>query len=233
MTAVAFERFNLAQLRYCSQSAHSYTFSVLQILFWMYLSLSVLLMVGYGYVAARASIGPRKGRARLIATLVFTSCFIVLPLLWAVYESQLPVFNFDGIITSVRMINTNPKYYSALLTIATTNGGEIEVHVSQMSDGWRVSQRLNVRYYGDTGELIRATLLSPEGAKQGTVSSTDGFVRFSSVALGLVSTWLAWKRYRQDPEGAVDRPPRSSELSDAVDRESMLHLSSRPDEKKH
>lgn len=204
---------------------------MLQILPWVYLSLSVLLMVGYGYVAATASVGPRKGRARLIATLAFTCCFIAMPLLWAVYECQLPVFNFDGVITSVRVMNATPKYYSAYLAIATTLGGEIEVHVSRRSDAWRVSQRISVRYFGDTGELIRASMLSPNGAKQGTVKSRDGFVRFASVALGLFSTWLGWRQYRRDPEGAIEEPRRSSELSNAVDQESMLHLSSRPDEK--
>lgn len=136
--------------------------------FWVYLIFSLLLVARYGYIAATSSIGPRKGRARLVATLAFTFSFMVLPLLWAVYESHLTVFYFNGTITSTRVVNANPKYYSAFLTIATTHGGEIEVHVSERSEGWRIGQRLSGRYYGDTGELIRASLLGSDGTKQGT-----------------------------------------------------------------
>ena len=196
-------------------------------LFLGYIGVAAVLCLRYGYIAATAGVGPRKGRAKLIATLAFLSFFFVSPLLWTLYESHLPVFAFDGTISSVQVQDGDSRHYSAYLGIATTKGGEVQVHVSDRSDAWHAGQRLRVRYFGDTGELIQATLFGPDGKQTGVLKRTAGFVRTVSVLFGLVLSWFAWRRFRWDPEGAVEAPTQSSGLSDAVDEDSILHLSSR------
>jgi hypothetical protein len=111
-------------------------------LFWGYLALSIGIAVRFGYIAATESAGLRKGRARLVAGLAFASFFIVSPLLWTLYESQLPVFEFDGFIRQVAIRSHSSRHFSANLTIATTTGGEAVVHVSDRSDAWRQGQHL-------------------------------------------------------------------------------------------
>jgi hypothetical protein len=173
-------------------------------LFVCYLSVSVAMIVRYGYVAATDSTGPRKGRAKFVATLAFAGCFVVLPLLWAAYESQLPTFEFEGAISSVRIENASGSHFSARLFILTSVGRNVTVHVSEASDAWRAGQRLRVKYYGDSGELIRATILDSAGAEVSTVKRNAGFSRVCSALLGLCFGWAAWVQYRRDPDGAVE-----------------------------
>lgn len=195
-----------------------------------YVVVAVILCIRYGYVAATASVGIQKGRAKLIATLTFLSFFYVVPLLQTLQETRLTVFDFTGTIRAVQVQDASSRYYSAYLDIATTEGGEVRVHVSDRSDGWREGQRLRVRYYGDTGELIYATFYGPDGKQTGVANRIAGFGRAALALLGIVLSWFAWRRFNRDPEGAIETPAQSSGLSDAVDEESMLHLSSRDDE---
>ncbi len=102
--------------------------------FWGFFFVSLVCIAKYGYVAATASDGLRKGRARLIAGLAFCSWFIVLPVLWTIYEANLQVFEFEGNITSVDVRNHQSSHYSANLAIATTLGGTISVHTSDPSE---------------------------------------------------------------------------------------------------
>jgi hypothetical protein len=199
-------------------------------IFWGYLGIVVGVCTCYGYIAATESVGPRKGRAKLIATLAFLSLLYVPLLSLTLLEWSLPVFEFGGTITSVHVQDSSSRHYSAYLEIATTKGGEVRVHVSNPSDAWHTGQRLRVRYYGDTGELIRATLFGSDGKQTGVVNLTAGFGRTVLVLMGLVLSWFAWRRFYRDHEGAIETPEQSSGLSDAVDEESMLHLSSRDDE---
>ncbi|MGA2887728.1 MAG: hypothetical protein ABSE51_06725 [Terracidiphilus sp.] len=180
-------------------------------LFWGYLCGLILLTARCGYVAATDGTGPRKGRARLIATLAFASCFVAGPLLWVSYESHLPTFDFEGVVTSVRVENSNSKHFSAQLSIMTTLGGNATVHVSDRSDAWRVGQHLRVRYYGDTGELISATVFDSSGKEEKTINRTAGFSRPWSVLVGFVLAWLAWVRYRRVPNGEFE----SNDVPDA------------------
>lgn len=199
--------------------------SLLRDLYWAYLCLAALVVVIFGYIAATASAGKRKGRARLIAALTFSSFFLISPALWTFYESQLPVFEADGVIAAVQVRDSSSRYYSAQLWIATGHAGEVLVHVSDRSSAWHVGQRLRVRYYGNTGELIQANLMSSDGHPQGTMRSSSGFTRAVSVLLGVALMWAILKRYRRDPEALTEDQPELSSLSVAVDQDSLLHLS--------
>lgn len=165
---------------------------------------AVLLILRYGYIAATESTGPTKARATLIATLAFASFFIVLPLWSMGYESQLPVFEFDGVVNSVHIESSSSRNFSAELSILTSAGGTITVHVSDRSKGWIAGQHLRVRYYGDTGELIHATLFDNSGNEEGVVNRTSSFFRAWRIVLGAFLIGGAWTRYKRDPEAEFD-----------------------------
>jgi len=203
----------------------AFVLSAFQDLYWSYICLTALVVVVFGYVAATASAGRRKGRASLIAALTFSSFFLISPALWTFYESRLPVFEADGMIAAVQVRDHSSRHYSAQLWIKTGDAGEVSVHVSDRSSAWHVGQRLKVRYYGDTGELIRANLISSDGHPQGTVRNSFGFTRAVSVLLGVALMWIVLKRYRRDPEALMEDRPELSNVSVAVDQDSLLHLS--------
>jgi hypothetical protein len=152
--------------------------------------------------------------------LAFTTCLVVLPLIWTSYETHLPVFDFEGVVTSVQVQSSSSKHYSAQLSILTTLGGNVAVHVSDRSDAWRVGQHLRVRYYGDTGELIRATVFDSTGKEEKTINRTAGFSRAWSVLMGLVLTSLAWVRYRRAPNGEFE----SNDASNANSQDSSYDV---------
>lgn len=165
---------------------------------------AVLLILRYGYIAARESTGPRKARATLTATLAFASFFVVLPLWWMGYESQLPVFEFEGVVESVHIESSSSRHFSAELSILTSVGGTVAVHVSDRSSGWIAGQHLRVRYYGDTGELIHATFFDARGKEKGVANRTSSFFRAWWMVLGVFLIGAAWRRYKRDPEAEFD-----------------------------
>ena len=194
-------------------------------IFWGFFVVSLLGIARFGYVAATTSDGLQKGRARLIAGWAFCSWFIVLPILWSVYEAHLQVFEFQGTITSVDVRNHQSSHYSADLQIATTLGGTIAVHVSDDTRFWRTGQHLRVRYYGDSGELLNAIFLDSAGRQEGEVNRSAVFGRAFSIIIGILIAAAVWVRYRRDPEGRIEDTRDSSNIFDAVDQESILHLS--------
>jgi len=163
-----------------------------------------VLILRYGYVASTESTGSKKARAILVATLAFASFFVVLPLWWIGYESQLPVFEFDGVVESVHVENSSSKHFSAELSILTSSGGSITIHVSDRSRGWIRGQHLRVRYYGDTGELIHALFFDANGNEEGVANRTSSMTRALSVVLGLFLIGGALFRYKRDPEAEIE-----------------------------
>jgi hypothetical protein len=136
--------------------------------------------------------------------MAFASFFVVLPLWWIGYESQLPVFEFDGVVKSVRVQNSSSKHFSAELSILTSSGGTINIHASDQSRGWIGGQHLRVRYYGDTGELIHASFFDANGNEEGVANRTASITRVLSVALGVFLIGGAWFRYKRNPEAEIE-----------------------------
>jgi len=165
---------------------------------------AAVLISRYGYVAATESIGPKKARALLIATLAFASYFVVLPLWWMGYESQLPVFEFDGVVEAVHIESSSSRHFSAELSILTSAGGTVTVHVSDRSSGWIAGQHLRVRYYGNPGELIRATFFDATGKEEGVANRTSSVFRVLLMVLGAFLTVGALIRHKRDPEAEID-----------------------------
>ena len=194
-------------------------------LFWGFFGISLLCIARYGYIAATASDGLRKGQARLIAGLAFCSWFIVLPILWSVYEKHLQVFEFGGTIASVDIKNHQSSHYSANLIITTELGGTIVVHVSDASKFWRTGQRLRVRYYEGSGELVGAAFLDSAGKDEEDINASSLLARVFSIVIGSLAAFGMWLQYRRDPEARLENTREPSGLSNAVDKDSLLHLS--------
>lgn len=181
--------------------------------FVVYTVVAAILAIRYGYVAATESDGSRKGKALLIASLLFSSWFCLAPVISLFCDATLPIFEFRGRITAVDVRESSSRHYSAYLRIQTNSGGEIVVHASDGSKFFRPGQLLTVRYRGDTGELIRAYFYSPEGKQEGMDQSTTSFSRIALFIIGLFCIWASIKKYRRDPEGAETPPDDSSPIS--------------------
>ena len=122
----------------------------------------------------------------------------MVPILHIASEWSLPVYNFEGTVTSVQVLHGDSRYYSAYLTIATAQGSSICVHASGRSPGWVLGQRLKVHYYGVTGELIQALLIGPDGRQQGFFQRTGRMGDWGAMLMGVLFLWMIWKIYRRD-----------------------------------
>ena len=179
----------------------SFIFHLAFRLFAIYTIIAAIVAIWFGYVAATENDGRKKGRAYLIASLLFSFWLSLEPLLWLLYEHSLPIFEFQGKIASVKVLDSSSKYYSAWLSIQTTTGGTIDVHASDRSDYLRPGERLLVRYRGDTGELVKASFYSDNGQQQGVLQSTRTFEQTVLLLLGIFCIWASLRKYRRDPEG--------------------------------
>jgi hypothetical protein len=173
--------------------------STYQYMFIGFVSLAILVCLRYGYIAATEGTGPKKARALLIANCAFASLAIGGPLCRMGYESQLPVFEFTGVIESVHIENSSPRSFSAELSILTTAGGTINIHVSDRNRGWAVGQRLRVRYLGDKGELVEAKFFDTLDNEVGAARRTSPFFGGLSIVFGVFVALAAWLRYKRDP----------------------------------
>jgi hypothetical protein len=189
------------------------------------LGISALLVIRYGYLAATATRGIKKGRARLIAGLAFCFPLIALPALVMIYEATLPVYEFQGTIVSVNVKRSGSKYYSAYLNVAIAANGSINVHVSDADEHWRTGQRLKFRYYGTTGELIKATFIDENGREASEVYGSSPAVEIFTVGYGVLFAFFVLWQYKHDPEGRIEQAREPSDLYDSVDQKSLLHLS--------
>ena len=165
---------------------------------------AIALILRYGYIAATESAGRKKARAVFIATLAFASFFVVLPLWWIGYESQLQVFEIQGVVESVQVESSSSRHFSAELSILTSVGGTVTVRVSDRSSRWVAGQHLSVRYYGETGELIHATFFDANGEEEEVANRTSSMFRALWMVLGAFLIGAAWTRYRRDPEAEFD-----------------------------
>jgi hypothetical protein len=193
-----------------------YTPSVGSIIFRVfaaYTAIAAIVAIRYGYVAATESDGPRKSKALLIASLLFSSWFCLEPAISYFYDSTLPIFDFRGRITAVDVRDSSSRHYSAYIRIHTDSGGDIMVHASDGSEFFRPGQLLEIRYRGDTGELIRAHFYSADGKQEGIDQSTINFGRIVLFIIGLFCTWASIRKYRRDPEGAETTADESAPTS--------------------
>ncbi len=170
-------------------------------IYWIAASFTLPTAVYFGYVAATETEGPRKAKSRLSASLIFCSWFFLSAAAWFLYDKTRPIFEFSGTLESLRVLSSDSRNYSAYMRIATSTGGKITIHTSDRSTGFQPGQRLDVRYRGDTEELIDARFDSNIGEKQGVFHSTSTLSQFLGMAIGLFCIWASIRKYHRDPKG--------------------------------
>jgi hypothetical protein len=164
--------------------------------------LALLTVARYGWIAATESDGPRKARARLIASLLFSSSLCIAPMLKFFYDESLPIFEVNGKIDSVNVRNSSSKYYSAYMQIQTNSGGDVVVHASDRNERFHIGQQVKVRYRGETGELVKAYFYSNDGSQEGVFNNTLILSEVSLFLVGIFCVWASIRKYRRDPEGS-------------------------------
>jgi hypothetical protein len=186
---------------------------------------ALFLAIRYGVIAATESDGPRKGKARLIATGLVGLVFLLPALATILYNRSLPIFEFEGQVESVQVLHGDSRHYSAFLQIRTLSGGETTVHASDRSNGFRTGEHIKVRYQGDTGELLKASFYAPDGTQEGVFNGTSTWPPYFALLFGLFLIWGAFRQHRRDPEGEEEPARGNPDLLETVDEESLLHLS--------
>jgi hypothetical protein len=163
-------------------------------------AIALLLTLRFGYIATTEGSGNRKAKAGLVAALLFSSWLCITPLLMFSYDQTLPIFDFSGVITSVQVLNSDSKHFSAYLHIHTSKGGDISIHVSDRSPFLRPGEGIHLQYRGDTGELVKASFYNSEGKQEGVLNSTIVFEEIVGFLAGLFCIWASIQKYRRDPE---------------------------------
>jgi len=182
--------------------------------------LAILAGTRYGFIAATESDGPRKRQARLIATLAFGSWLCISALSVITYNVRLPIFQFEGNIESVQVIHSDSRHYSAYLRIQTFAGGDITIHASNRSQYFRPEEHVKVRYQGDTGELLKATFVAPDGKQEGVFNGTSTWAPYFVLLFGIFVIWASFRKFHRDPEGAEDTAWSNPSLLDSIDDDS-------------
>lgn len=172
---------------------------------WAETVIAALIAIRYGYVAATDSEGPRKGRARLTASLAFSSSFMLSALFVLVFKWTRPLFEFEGTVESVHVRDSDNRHYSADLRIITTSGGEISVHTSDSSPLFRAGEHLRGRYRGDTTELVKAYFYASDGSQEGVFNGFSTIRLYIGLLVGLFAVWASFRKYRRDPHGRESR----------------------------
>jgi hypothetical protein len=193
----------------CSLPTHILLFVKLTIYYltWVETTLAFLVVARYGYIAATETESPRKGKAYLIACLVFSLWICLITLTMIVYNSTRPIYEFDGEIESVHVRDADTRHYWTDLEIHTAAGGDIAIHATDRSDGFRVGQRLKVHYRGDTDELVGAYFYSAGGKQEGVFKSTSAIGQYGLLLVGLFCVWASVRKYRRAPEGEEVQAP--------------------------
>lgn len=163
-----------------------------------YTVVAAVIAIRYGYVAATKSDGRPKVRARFIASLAFCSWIGLSPALWILYDRTRPIFEAQGTIESIQVLDGSSQRYSANVRVRVAEGAEVQIHVSDRSAFLHPGEQLKVRYRGDTGELMNATFYAPNGQKEGVLNSTRLLSQLAMLLVAMVCMWASIRKYRRD-----------------------------------
>ncbi len=189
---------------------------------------AVLLVARYGFLAATESYGPRKGKAYLIASLAVSLWLCFSSLLISLSDASLPMFEFEGTITSFHVRDSDSRRYKADVQIHTTQGGDISIHTSDFSPSMKHGQHIKVRYRGETGELIQAKFYESNGKQEDVLNTTSSFSRIFVILLGLFLVWASFRKFRRDPKCTEESASADPSLMGTSDEKSILGLDDSP-----
>ena len=115
-------------------------------------------------------------------------------LTWFVYDKTRPIFQIDGTIEYVQILNSDSRHYSVYFRVQNADGGHISIHASDRSPLFQTNQRVHVRYRGDTGELIEARFYGNDSQEEGSLRSS---LILEQVVGMLLGAWLIWGTFRK------------------------------------
>jgi hypothetical protein len=190
------------------------------------LALCGCLVIGsicYAIAAAVASISPRKGSRRRMATILFGSAIGVASLAVFLTGVSLPVSQADGVISFVQVQTQGKSYRTDVLL--QTNTGALAVFAHGRSRLFRLGEHVLVNYQEQTGLIVKAHFIAIDGREEGIFNSADSWAAAVGVLVGIFIIWTAFKVHKRDPEGDEESGDHRRVALDSVDEGSLLHLS--------
>ncbi|MDR3792423.1 MAG: hypothetical protein P4L03_03490 [Terracidiphilus sp.] len=174
-----------------------------RVILWATTIMAATLALRFGFIAATESDHPQKGRARLFAVLTIGIWLCVAPVLVLLMNATLQTFQFEGVVSCVCVIHSGSMHYQASIVVQTTLGGSVTANTNNSFHGLVQGDRVRIRYQADTGELLQAAVLAPDGSVMHSFQRSRGAV-WGMIALGLFFVWGSIRRYRRDPEGQIE-----------------------------
>ncbi len=169
------------------------------------LALCGCLVIGsicYGIAAATASISPRKGSRRRMATILFGSAMAVASLAVFLARVALPVSQADGVISFVHVQPEGKDYRTDV--VLQTNAGALAVYAQGRSSLFRLGEHVVVDYHEQTGLIVKAHFIAIDGREEGIFNGADSWAAAAGVLVGIFIIWRAFKVNKRDPEGAEE-----------------------------
>jgi hypothetical protein len=191
------------------------------------LALCGCLVIGsicYGIGAAVASISPRKGGLRRMATVLFGSAIAVASLAMFFSETSLPVTNAIGNISFVQ-VHPSGKDYRTDVLLQTSTGSTLAVFARGRSPLFLLGERVALTYQTQTGLIVKAHFIAIDGREEGVFNSANSWAAAAGVLVGIFIIWTAFKVHKRDPEGAEESGDHRRVPLDSVDEGSLPHLS--------
>ena len=181
-------------------------------LFAAYTAIAFIVGAWFVYVAATESDGRRKGNARFIASLLFSSWCFLTGLLQISYEHSHSVIQLNGIIASTNVLDSSDLHYSAWICIDTSDRGKVNVHTSDRSPYFHPGERIRLRYHSDNEELLTAAFSSGEGRPEGVLRRWENLQSWALLLIGLICVWASVRRYQRHPDGSEKTDEQYSAL---------------------
>jgi hypothetical protein len=160
----------------------------------------VFIAVGitFGIRSSLLSISAKKGKLRLAGLLCVGAGICTAGLAAFAFQASLAVFDVTREISRVQVKSEN-KGYRTLVAVRTSTG-EIDLNASGRSNFFQTGQRMQARYEGVTGHILKARFLSENSTQVGVFNGTDTWAPYGITIGGLFVISVGLLRYRSDPE---------------------------------
>ena len=183
-----------------------------------------LLAAIIGFRATAYEIGERRGKAFLVASLLF-AVGLIIPTIAAIFlEASSPVNTARGTIQSVRLkMGARSEDATTYVILRTDSGEEFVGRALGESRYFQPGQLVEIAYRVRNNEIIKARFFSANGTEEGQFRG--GMPVFLGLFLlaGVLVVWGALAKYRRNPAGR-DEPDWHGEPRNTFDEDSLLKI---------
>jgi hypothetical protein len=176
-------------------------------------------------LCCRLSVSIRKGSLKLLSLCLLGAGSIVSALAMIGYQRSLPIYHAEGTIQQVHAYMTGKEHRTSL-RVGTSSGTVLVLRASGRSVYFRPGEHLIFTYQGETGSIINATFLKDDGTEEGQFRGTDSWPGYVLLAGGILIIYFGFKTNRRDPEGREEGSHRNAKPYGAIDKASLMQLSS-------